>query len=927
MSLASGTKLGPYEIVAPLGAGGMGEVYRAKDTKLNRDVAIKVLPESFALDADRVARFTREAQVLASLNHPNIAQIYGIEESGNTRALVMELVEGEDLSDLISRYVGPSFSSAIPGSGGAKAPPYVPHAMPLADALPIAKQIADALEAAHEQGIVHRDLKPANIKVRADGTVKVLDFGLAKAMDPDASGASAMNSPTMTAAAFAQGYGGPGTQMGMILGTAAYMAPEQAKGKPVDRRADIWAFGVVLHEMLTGGHLFLAETIPETLAHVMTRQIDLGTMPVSTPRRIRDLIARCLEKDPKKRLRDIGDARIALEEVISGSAEEPTIPAGAIVAAPPPKRTMIIALAALAGVTTIALAAVLFMWAPWRAAPIDDRQMQFSIATPDTLGGGSAIDASPVISPDGRLLVFPSPPALGKPPVLWLRPIGSLQAQPLPGTEGASGPFWSPDSRHVGFAANGKLKKIDVTGGPPQSLCEVGTFQGGTWNHEGVIVISAGGALSRVSEAGGPLTVVPRPEQAGLGYLPVFLPDGQHFIYASSAKSALYVGALDGGPPALVLDNVRSMAAYVRPGFLLYQREGTLFAQAFDARRFQLSGEPARVADDVVFNAGGVRASFSVSDAGVLVFRKGAAVNALADLAWISRAGKAIGTVGDPAVYLQVRISSDEKRLVTDRLWKGRADLFTLDLASHITSQLTFEDGASVNSANNPVWSPDGRSVAFGSWRKGRNDLYQQALGTRDATLVFESREDKYVDDWSPDGRFLLFRTLLPYKLYALPLSGDRKPELLAQSPKNLDSPHFSPDSKWVSYNTQESSAWETWVASFPAFDHRKQVSAHGGGQARWRADGKELFYLTPDGQMMSVTVAPDPKTGALEFSAPTALFQSPIAQPNMGVDQYDVSRDGQRFLFIQPHVDPNATPAPLAPITVVVNWMAGIKK
>jgi Tol biopolymer transport system component len=501
--------------------------------------------------------------------------------------------------------------------------------------------------------------------------------------------------------------------------------------------------------------------------------------------------------------------------------------------------------------------------------------------------------------------------------------MGALEAQPLPGTEGAEQPFWSPDSRHVGFAASGKLKKIDISGGPPQNLCDVvGGFQGGTWNREGVLIFSGGAKLFRVSDAGGPRSDLGSSEQTGLRYFPRFLPDGRHFIY-STFPQGLHVASLDGGPSVQVLD-VSSIAAYASPGFLLYHREDVLFAHAFDTKHFQLAGEPVRVADGVALSANGIRAAFSVSDTGVLVFRTGRALERVVELAWMSRTGKAMGTVGEPGNYRQIRLSPDEKRVA---MWGADWRLFTLDLGSGITGGLTFNDDG-LSSLTDPVWRPDGRALAFRATRNGKLAFYQQILGTRDATVLFELANSRgALSDWSPDGRFLLFQTLPPSELYAAPLSGDPKPVLLAKSQKTIDSPHFSPDGKWVSYNTDESGTWETWVASFPAFDNRQQVSSRGGGQARWRADGKELFYLTPDGQVMSVAIESDPKTGALEFKAPTVLFQSPIATPNMFVDQYDVTRDGQRFIFLKPRIDPNAAAEPLAPITVMVNWQAGLTK
>ena len=513
MILTNGTRLGPYEIIAPLGAGGMGEVYRARDTKLNRDVAIKVLPEMFAADADRLARFEREAQVLASLNHPNIAHLYGLEDHGATRALVMELVEGPTLADRIA--AGP---------------------VVLADALPIARQIAEALEAAHEKGIIHRDLKPANVKVRDDGTVKVLDFGLAKALDPSAgSNTGEMNSPTMTAWA---------TQMGLLIGTAAYMSPEQARGKAVDRRADIWAFGVVLYEMLSGDRAFKGEDISDTLAAVLRQEIMLSALPATTPLRLKRLIERCLERDPKQRLRDIGEARIEIARIEAGGAdmmETSAAASAAAVAAPRWKRALPWA---LAGVTTVALVAALLLRAPGRAPSNESRPMRFTIPAPEK----SSFAGSMALSPDGRKLVFVA--TSGGTASLWLRSLDSPSPQSLPGTESAASPFWSPDSRWIAFFAQGKLKKIESSDGLAKTLCDAADSRGGTWNRDDLILFSPSSSdgLYCVSADEGAVTKVTKLDSSAnesSHRWPCFLPDGRHFLYLVTSGQPDKQGILD----------------------------------------------------------------------------------------------------------------------------------------------------------------------------------------------------------------------------------------------------------------------------------------------------------------------------------------------------------------------------------------------
>ncbi len=587
MPLGNNTRLGPYEILAPIGAGGMGEVYRAKDSKLGRHVALKVLPDAFARDTDRMARFQREAKVLASLNHTNIAAIHGLEDSGKTHALVMELVEGPTLADRIR--LGP---------------------IPMDEALQIAKQTCDALEYAHEHGIVHRDLKPANIKVTNDDAVKVLDFGLAKAIEGDAASADVANSPTMSRMA---------TLAGVLLGTAAYMSPEQAKGKAVDRRADIWAFGCVLYEMLTGKMAFRGETVTDTLAAVIREEPDWSQLPAATPVRIRVLLQRCLQKDPKQRLRDIGDARISLEEVLSGAQD----PAPAATAAGPGRRWLLWVVGGAAGVFVMATALLAFLY--FHQKPSATQSMRFEIPLPDktTFTGGA-----PSVSPDGHKLAFILTGADGQ-SRLWIRSLDTLEVRPLEGTEGANGwPFWSPDSSSLAFQLRDKLLKVDISGGPPQVLCESSTVVlGGAWLPDHRILFSSTGQLMQVADWGG---VPSRIGPTGSGDFPTVLPDGHRFLYAvgppGAANSGIYVGSLDakpGDPPAKrLLPDTSEVVLAPSPdrnlGYLLFLRgsttvgsKGTLMAVPFDPRQLALVGEPIPIAEQVT--------SFSATPAGVLV--------------------------------------------------------------------------------------------------------------------------------------------------------------------------------------------------------------------------------------------------------------------------------------------------------------------
>ncbi|MBK9243221.1 MAG: serine/threonine-protein kinase [Acidobacteria bacterium] len=908
-----GQVLGPYQILSKLGEGGMGEVYRGRDTKLNRDVAIKVLPESFALDADRVARFTREAQVLASLNHPNIAAIYGIEEfrektsgvfSGSTsaektpdvfsRALVMELVEGEDLSAHIAR-----------------------GAIPLAEALPIAKQIADALEAAHEQGIVHRDLKPQNIKVRADGTVKVLDFGLAKATDRTLdSGPGTQdpnNSPTMTSPAM--------TAMGMILGTAAYMSPEQAKGRAVDKRADIWAFGVVLHEMLTGGHLFLAETIPETLAHVMTRQIDLGTMPASTPRRIRDLLARCLEKDPKKRLRDIGEARIRLEEVISGSAEEPTILAGAIVAAPPPKRTMTIAFAALAGVTTIALATVLFMWAPWRttlAPSPTPRKLLAGIGADASLSLG--VGAAAILSPDGTTLAFVAVPANQGRPVLFVRKLEELQATALAGTDEAASPFFSPDGQWIAYFAGGQLKKVSATGGASIKLCDAPAGRGGTWTDDDTILFTPDSSpntrLMRVPAGGGAASAF---GTLGTGATtqrwPQALPDGRSVLYTEHSGTSnfdtanLVVAPLSGGAPKIVVPG-GYYGRYVSGGHLIYMNQGTLFAVRFDLDRLETVG-PAVPAIEGITVAGNGGAQLAVSSDGTIVYVAGAALSLATPIDWLTRDGKTSLLRADNANWQNPRFSPDGQKLAIDISDGKRSDVWVYEVARGTLTQLTFDAANDMR----PVWTPDGRRIVFASDRAkaGVFNLYwANADGTGQVTRLTDSPNLQWPQSWHPSGTFLAFAEVrgaaTGSDLLLLPMEGDATrgwtpgtPTVFLGTRAAEGAPVFSPDGRFIAYtSTQESggSTYDIYVRPFPGPGGPRRISTTGGIYSEWSASTHELLFLNYlDPAPSKIMAAPYAVVGdSFQAETPKVWSSVSVQKANPNNSAYDLHPDGKRI-------------------------------
>jgi Tol biopolymer transport system component len=872
--MTPGARLGPYEIVASIGAGGMGEVYRAKDTKLNRDVAIKILPDAFAHDAERVARFTREAQTLASLNHPNIAQIYGIlEEDGanHVHALVMELAEGEDLSALIAR-----------------------GAIPPAEALPIARQIADALEAAHELGIIHRDLKPANVKVRADGAVKVLDFGLAKALDPgskdpglhpSAGGADAMNSPTLTARA---------TQMGLILGTAAYMAPEQARGKPVDKRADIWAFGVVLYEMLTGRRAFPGDDVSETLASVLKSEPDWSAVPSATSPSVRRLLRRCLERDAKLRLRDIGDARIELTHVDDQAPAAPVPAPLRRATAFVPWAVAVLALAASGG------------WAllGGRSAATAPRALALTVLPPPGTVSSGPLD----VSADGRQVAFTATGADGR-ARLYVRSLDTLEARALPGTDGAEAPFFSPDGRSVGFFADKKLKRIDLAGGPARELADAPAHRGGSWGSQNVIVFApeGGSPIFRISASGGtaaPVTTLDAATQETSHRWPRFLPDGKRFLFLSRkpkppGRLAIEAGSVEGGLRTRIVESSTG-GAFAR-GLLYFMRETTLLAQALDGRTMALSGDPVAVADDVWRNpalAEGL-AAFSVAEDGTLAYRRGGL--AKGQLTWLDRQGQRLGTVGPPAQLGDLDISPDTRRVLVDITDEVRdtSALFELDAATGAPARVTLGAGNQLAG----LYSPDGRSIVFSWDLEGAFDLYRREVGTggEPSPLVVNSGW-KGPESWSPDGRFLSYAQSDPGKprdIWILPMTGEARPFPFVQTPADEWGSAFSPDGRFLAYVSDESGRPEVFVRAFPSSPARWQASVGGGASPVWRRDGNELFYLAPDRTLVAVPVsltagARTPGTAQPLFrNAGLRVASSLISTP------YWPSADGQRFLAI----------------------------
>ena len=873
MSLTLGTRIGPYEIAAQIGLGGMGEVYRATDTNLKRAVAIKVLPAAVAADLERLARFQREAEVLASLNHPNIASIYGLERTNGATALVMELVEGPTLADRIAQ--GP---------------------MPVNEGLQIAKQVAEALEAAHDKGIIHRDLKPANVKVRPDGTVKVLDFGLAKTIAEGPS-ADVSSSPTRTAIA---------THVGVLLGTAGYMSPEQARGKLVDKRTDIWAFGCLLYELITSRRTFPGESVSDTIAAIIEREPDWRALPANAPARLRRLLQRCLNKDPKRRLRDIADAHADIEEILVGDASTEPLNRPAVRSIQS-RTAAILALIALVvgGIAGSILGPVVLPNVGSIPGP-GPNELRLEIATPPTTD-----PVSIAISPDSRKLVFVAT-SEGR-PALWLRSLGEVESHPVAGTDDATFPFWSPDSRSVGFFATGQLKRIDLDTGAVQALAAAPGGRGGAWTADGMILFTAlpGNApILRMPAAGGQPTPIVKE-----GRFPQLLPDGRHFIYfvpqAFAPESrGMWVARLDGSN-ARRLEDADAAAVYAAPGYLLFVRQGALLAQAFDPSTLTLTGNAFSLAAGMAVNEPPLVAALSASPAGTIVYRSGSA-GGMKQVAWFDRSGRQLEKIGVPFSNMRSpSMAPDLSRVAFHRTVSGNSDIWLLDVRRGILSRSTSDPAGDFY----PVWSPNGDRLMFN--RKG--DLYRKpANGAGAEELVLSTPTAKNPTSWSRDGRFVLSFTSEPnpsLDIWVLPLSGDTKPFPVVETSFDERYGQFSPDGRWIAFESNESGRVEVYVQPFPGPGNRVQISSNGGAMARWRNDGRELFYIGLDEQLMAVPI--QQQAGTIEAGAPVPLFRTRSGgaqQANSG-PQYEVAPDGQRFL-----VNTVAEEVP-SPITVILNW------
>jgi len=881
MALTSGTKLGPYEIVAPLGAGGMAEVYRARDTRLGRDVAIKVISAERSSDSTLRQRLEREAKAISKLTHPHICGLYDIGHQDDMDFLVMELVEGETLEQRLVR--GPLSTEQT---------------------LRYAGQIADALAKAHRNGFSHRDLKPSNVMLTKTGA-KLMDFGLAKQTAP-APLVAALGEMTLEQTKL--------TGEGTIIGTFHYMAPEQLEGKEADERTDIFALGEVIYEMATGKPAFSGKTRASLIAAILSSEPQpMATFQPLTPPAMERVVKKCLAKDPDDRWQSASD----LASELNWIAETDVSAVGTVPFAAARKTGEKVAWL-ISGAVAVALIVAALVWRP-STPPKETTYFYAPLAFP-------ARDIA--LAPNGHSIAVVAYLESARKDALWIYELGLPGARSIADTEGATYPFWSADGKFLAFFADGKLKKLEVSGGPEQTICDAPSGRGGTWNKDGVIVFTPDAALGvglyRVSASGGTPTLISTPDR-GRGEdshrWPMFLPDGTHFLYMTANFSgqkgvdAIFVGSLESNEKHFVVE-ASGNAAYAAPGYLLFYRDRNLLAQRFDLKRFTLIGEPTAILTEIQNLLPVKRAVFAVSDNGVLVAQTGSVIT-LSQPVWFDRKGNQVGLVSKPGVYGNVSIGPNGRSVAVNKADVGslNTDIWTYDLHRDSARRLTF-DTAFIAA---PIWSPDAKRLVFFSNRQHGNDLHvKNSDGTKEETIILKDDFDKFANDWSKDGKYILYTRKTDLWFVTIP---ELESSLFLKAPSVLRNGQFSLDGKWVAYASNETGKWEIYVTSFPDTRGKWQVSTGGGEQPRWRSDGKELFYLSGDSKMMAA-----PVTIGARFDAgtPVVLFQATPRQPISSRDQfvYDVSGDGQRFLILT-----QMKPAETVPMSVVLNWPAKLTK
>ena len=902
-----GQSVAHYRVTSKLGAGGMGEVFRATDSKLNRDVALKLLPSHLSGDKDRMARFHREAQVLASLNHPHIAGIHGIEESGTQTALVMELVEGEDLSERLRH--GP---------------------IPMIEALKIARQVAEALEAAHDKNIIHRDLKPANIKLTADGEVKVLDFGLAKALEGSATSLAGDSGASMTLSASM-------TRAGTVMGTVAYMSPEQASGAPVDKRSDIWSFGVVLFELLCGRRLFEGETTSHTMADVLRADIDWSRLPAATPPVVRKLLERCLERDRKRRLQAIGEARIIIEDYLATASSSVSrvvspAPTPAPVAAPAPVSRNLAPWAVAAAAVVAALAALGLLWSRG-AAGVSGPDLRVDMLISDR-PLFTDVGSSLALSPDATRLAYVDGSTQNQ--QLFVRPFNQLEGFKL--SEGSTDvtspyqPFFSPDGQWVGYVTASEMRKVPVGGGTPLTLCRVARSRGATWLPDGTIVFAPNpaGGLSRVSAAGGEpqaVTTLDKDKKEVTHRWPQALPGGKAVLFTSHIQASsdfdnatIEVLDLASGQRKVLLRG-GSGARYLPSGHLVYASKAAIFAVPFDLGSLTVTGSPAPVVQNVYWNPTEGAAQFSVSEAGVLTYLRGGPEVAKYGVVSVDRKGGTTKLIDQPGAYANPRLSPDGRRLALTELRDGNFDIWTYDLDRGVPTRLTFHEGPE----SEQIWSPDGRFLIFSSGRTGPDNLYRKrADGSGEEEHLVQSDNPMWAVSWARDGASLGLVTMGAngnFDVASLTLADKKIHPLVTTNFREAD-PDISPDGRWIAYTSNESARVEVYVRPYPTGAGRWQVSDSGGAYPRWASNGREIVYRVDDGIMVASI---EPAGDGIRTGKPHKLFTGSFRGGSTGISiggntlsDYDVSADGQRFIMF-PSSD--STAGGRGVVTLVTKW------